>query len=62
MTRSLVALLLVLGALFDFACARVDGRGFGDQFEWHGLEEGTSVAKAEKKPMMIVIHKTWCGA
>jgi len=37
-------------------------RGWGDNINWIDLEAGIEVAKEEKKPLMLLIHKTWCGA
>jgi len=36
--------------------------GFGEQYIWFGLEEGLEAAKNSNKPLMLIIHKTWCGA
>lgn len=30
--------------------------------EFSDLESGLSQAKEQNKPLMIVIHKSWCGA
>jgi len=37
-------------------------RGWGDSIPWMELEAGIEKAKEEKKPLMLIIHKTWCGA
>jgi len=37
-------------------------RGWGDNIPWMELEAGIEKAKEEKKPLMLIIHKTWCGA
>ncbi|XP_071117402.1 thioredoxin domain-containing protein 12-like [Haliotis cracherodii] len=37
-------------------------RGWGDDIEWVSLEDGLAKAKAENKPLMLLIHKSWCGA
>jgi len=36
--------------------------GLGDHIEWHKLEEGFALSKSERKPLMLIIHKSWCGA
>ncbi|XP_030852344.1 thioredoxin domain-containing protein 12-like [Strongylocentrotus purpuratus] len=38
------------------------GRGLGEQYDWVTFEDGLKLAKENNKPMMLVIHKTWCGA
>jgi len=37
-------------------------RGWGDNIPWMELEAGIEKAKEENKPLMLIIHKTWCGA
>lgn len=45
------------GAVFvTLACAA------GDDIEWHTLEEGKALAKETGKPLMVIVHKSWCGA
>lgn len=36
--------------------------GLGERINWMRLEEGYKVAKSEGKPLMLIIHKSWCGA
>jgi hypothetical protein len=36
--------------------------GLGNHIEWVKLEEGLIQAKDEDKPLMLIIHKSWCGA
>ncbi|XP_030852663.1 thioredoxin domain-containing protein 12-like [Strongylocentrotus purpuratus] len=36
--------------------------GLGEQYDWVTFEDGLKLAKENDKPMMLVIHKTWCGA
>ena len=57
MPRFLVAALLAASALAaDLA------RGWGDDIPWVTLSEGLAQAKAAQKPLMLLIHKSWCGA
>ncbi|KAG0719464.1 Thioredoxin domain-containing protein 12 [Chionoecetes opilio] len=41
--------------------ARMDA-GLGEGYEWHTLEEGLQLAQKTGKPLMLIIHKSWCGA
>jgi len=36
--------------------------GFGEHIEWKTLKHGFELAKAENKFLMLIIHKSWCGA
>lgn len=42
--------------------SQTTGRGFGEHFNWFSLDQGLAEAKQSNKPVMLVIHKTWCGA
>ena len=37
------------------------GRGFGDKFDWWGLEGGMAESNRTGKISMVVVHKSWCG-
>ncbi|XP_041357311.1 thioredoxin domain-containing protein 12-like isoform X2 [Gigantopelta aegis] len=47
---------------FTTTQANTLARGWGDNLDWQTLEDGLKKAKEENKPLMVVIHKTWCGA
>uniref|UniRef100_A0A914RNC5 Thioredoxin domain-containing protein n=1 Tax=Parascaris equorum TaxID=6256 RepID=A0A914RNC5_PAREQ len=36
--------------------------GFGDDIEWVKWSEAKEQAKTLKKPIFLLIHKSWCGA
>jgi len=37
--------------------------GFNDNVAWHtNLAEAKQLAAAQNKPLMVLIHKSWCGA
>jgi len=38
-------------------------RGWGQQYSWQpDLDTAFKVAREETKPLMLIIHKSWCGA
>lgn len=36
--------------------------GLGNHIEWVTLEAGLTLAKELDKPLLLIIHKSWCGA
>ena len=39
------------------------GNGFGNHVSWlPTLDAGITAAQAERKPLMVIVHKSWCGA
>ncbi|CAH0731776.1 unnamed protein product, partial [Brenthis ino] len=46
-------------------CSTFEGKdnGFGNNYVWAGsLESGMRIATHHKKPVMVIIHKSWCSA
>ncbi|XP_075984795.1 thioredoxin domain-containing protein 12-like [Anticarsia gemmatalis] len=46
-------------------CTSYRGRdnGFGNNYVWAGsLESGLQLASNHRKPLMVIIHKSWCHA
>lgn len=41
---------------------QVSANGWGEDIKWTSIEEGFEKAKEGKKPVMLIIHKSWCGA
>ncbi|KAM4721254.1 thioredoxin domain-containing protein 12 [Rhinophrynus dorsalis] len=54
-------LLLLIGLIVVSAEDGLD-RGFGNHIHWRTLEDGKQEAAASGLPLMLLIHKTWCGA
>ena len=58
------ALLTFVTVCLGLALAAGDDgleRGFGDQYQWHSMLNGTQLARREQRPIAYIIHKTWCG-
>jgi len=41
---------------------KVDDKGFGAHIRWVKYEDGLKLVKEKSKPMMLIIHKSYCGA
>ncbi|MEX1367921.1 MAG: thioredoxin family protein [Nannocystaceae bacterium] len=41
--------------------ATAPANGFNDAIAWRGLDEGLREAKADHRPLMLVVHASWCG-
>jgi len=56
-----IVVVFAIASLVGFIFA-ANGRGWNDNIDWKTLDEGLALAKTTDKPLMVVIHKTWCGA
>ncbi|MDC0717735.1 thioredoxin family protein [Nannocystis bainbridge] len=41
--------------------ATAPANGFGDAIAWRGLDEGFREAASEGRPIMLVVHASWCS-
>lgn len=41
--------------------ATAPANGFGDTIAWRGLDEGLSEARKLARPLMLVVHASWCS-
>lgn len=41
--------------------ATAPSHGFNDAIAWRHLDEGLAEAKAEGRPLMLVVHASWCS-
>ncbi|XP_077981465.1 thioredoxin domain-containing protein 12-like [Glandiceps talaboti] len=58
-----VLLLFFVAAIIPAVLSDGDlGRGFGDHINWKTLDDGLKESKETGKPLMLIIHKSWCGA
>ncbi|KAJ7357775.1 Thioredoxin domain-containing protein 12 [Desmophyllum pertusum] len=55
-------LLIYTGLLCLFTVDGLLGKGFGDHLDWKTYSEGLKEAQSSHKPVMLIIHKSWCGA
>ncbi|MGB1276733.1 MAG: thioredoxin family protein [Nannocystaceae bacterium] len=40
--------------------ATAESHGFNDQIAWRGLDEGFAEAKKSGRPLMLLVHASWC--
>lgn len=54
--------LLISLSCFQEVVQATSGKGFGDHIHWRTLEDAKKEAEASGLPIMVIIHKSWCGA
>lgn len=54
--------LLLSLTCFQEVVEAASGKGFGDNIHWRTLDDGKKEAEASGLPIMLIIHKSWCGA
>eukprot|EP00026_Physarum_polycephalum_P018936 Phypoly_transcript_20728.p1 GENE.Phypoly_transcript_20728~~Phypoly_transcript_20728.p1 ORF type:complete len:156 (+),score=22.11 Phypoly_transcript_20728:169-636(+) len=59
--RALLVIVL-LGLISAAFSSDSLARGWGDDITWHTLDAARALSKENGKPVMIIIHKSWCGA
>ena len=63
-----VPLKIVVYALVTYTACQIlevtaiDSNGLGDHIDWQPWAKGLSLAKETGKPLMLILHKSWCGA
>jgi protein-disulfide reductase (glutathione) len=45
----------------DKRVATIPADGWNDRIAWRGLDEGLREAKQSGRPLMMVVHTSWCG-
>ncbi|XP_076035510.1 thioredoxin domain-containing protein 12-like [Oratosquilla oratoria] len=60
--RQNALVLIILSLLHESNCENTLARGLGDAYSWVTLGDGLTKAKETGKPLMLIIHKSWCGA
>ncbi|XP_052775262.1 thioredoxin domain-containing protein 12-like [Mya arenaria] len=65
MDRKMMSALLFSCFLFSsvsFLYASDLDNGWGDDIDWKKFDDALELSKTENKPVMLIIHKSWCGA
>ncbi|XP_045779290.1 thioredoxin domain-containing protein 12-like isoform X2 [Maniola jurtina] len=63
LSKALLALIFTKVHCASFGGSGGKDNGFGSNYVWAGsLEAGMQIAVNHKKPVMVIIHKSWCSA
>lgn len=61
--QTIVALgLLLIIKLAEAQTGKSLARGFNENINWVNIDDGLRFVKERKRPGLILIHKSWCGA
>ena len=55
-------MIVLLLCLISVAQCNLTGGGFGAAYSWVDWSEAKTLAAQQDKPIMVLLHKTWCGA
>lgn len=56
-------LICITVVLLGILKTSIADNGFGSAFAWiESLDEAVNEAKEREAPLMLIIHKSWCGA
>lgn len=59
---SLFKTAVAVAAVFVDPAGAADSNGWNDNIDWVSFDEAKPLAESSGKPIMTVIHKSWCGA
>lgn len=59
---SITMTVITLAYVLSVADCNKLARGWRDDINWVTLDKARELAVEENKPVMVIIHKTWCGA
>mgnify|MGYP000492081238 FL=1 len=62
MLSSAFIVVVALGTLSLVSAAGAPSNGWNDNIQWVSVSDATATAEQTGKPIMTVIHKSWCGA
>jgi len=54
--------VIALGLVSTIVDCSELARGWGKNIQWVTLEKAKEISMESNKPVMVIIHKTWCGA
>ncbi|KAH3850419.1 thioredoxin domain-containing protein 12-like isoform X2 [Dreissena polymorpha] len=54
-------------SIFLLSCVSISlgsdlSNGWGEHIDWQKFDDAFKIAEEENKPVMLLIHKSWCGA
>lgn len=58
--NSYVLAIFIVGQIF--VTGSTESNGLGDHIDWQTWSKGLTLAKETRKPVMVILHKSWCPA